>query len=366
MKEFVSHIDYLIQKHDCVIIPDFGGFVLSHEGAHFLPDGSILPPKVTIGFNPELKYNDGLLAESYMNMYSISYDAACNKVKDAVKRLNTLIGMKHPVQVGNLGKVMLDDNNRLFFTPNANLSIFHPETFGLSRVNIKKLCDLEKEVEKTKKISLFQKIFAGAGAAAAAILLFFIASTPVSEDVSTQKSSFFTDLVSANTKADLNLVKDEAGNVTDQQIKPVSKKPIEAGTTIPAENKEQNTPQPQTRPVTLEAAAPEKTDKATVKPEPEKSASITPVIKSTPVKTTEQVGGNYYVIIGSAGNNGEAQSLISKFKARGLSDLNILEADSRFRIYVASFANKGDATQYLQSFKRDNPQMHDAWVYTKR
>lgn len=359
MKEFVSHIDYLIQKHDCVIIPDFGGFVLSHERARFLTDGSILPPKVTIGFNPELKYNDGLLAESYMNMHSTSYDVACHKINEAVKKLNTLISRKQPVQIGCLGVVVLGENNRLFFTPNENLSVFHPETFGLSRVNLKRLCDLEKSTEKNKKISLVRRIFAGTGAAAAAILLFFIASTPVSEDINTQKSSFFTDLVSTtNNKSEIKATNAAPDNTLELQNKvvatkseefvPLVKKPIDAQ----AEERKQEEPKSNNKPVVVSNTDAEKIVK---QPEPDKN--IAPKVNQK---------GNYFVIIGSAGDNGEAQKLMTKLKSKGLSGLNILEADNRFRIYVASFSDKRDANEYLQSFKKENPQMHDAWVYMKK
>ncbi|MDL2214577.1 SPOR domain-containing protein [Dysgonomonas sp. OttesenSCG-928-M03] len=344
MKEFVSHINYLIQKHDCVIIPDFGGFVLNHVGASFATDGSVLPPKVTAGFNPELRYNDGLLAESYMNVYSITYDEAVKRIDESVKRLNTILGMKHPIQIGQLGKLSLNKDNKLLFTPNANLSIFHPETFGLSTLNIRRLADIEKDKTVAKRRSLLKRTFAGIGTAAAAMLVFFFASTPVSENTQTQKSSFFTDWIASATSM--------PDPTTDQQ-----------GATI--------------SPTEVSVQQENKIDKA----ETNEINSITPsIIESSTVEipTTDDVKpsnidevvapkatGDYFVIVGGATTDSEARNLLKKFKAQGFNDADMVSSSSRIRIYVESFASRSEAEKYLVSFKEKHPQFSDAWVYFK-
>lgn len=321
MKEFVSHIDYLIQKHDCVIIPDFGGFVLSHEGATFTKDGSLLPPKITVGFNSQLKSNDGLLAESYMTMYSITYDEACKRIEDAVKRLNTILGMRHPVQIARLGKLFLDENNCLAFEPNNNLSIFHPETFGLGAVNLKRLSYIEQESIKAKRAVYIKRALAGIGAAAAAVIMFFVASTPVSQNAAIQKSSFFTDLIPT---------------VVDESAVEVSGSDIETSSSEAAEKE------------------------VMAQPIVETEKTIEPVsIQKTAIHTTNN---NYFVIIGGATSDNEANNLISKFKSQGF-DVNPIKSKLRIRIYVAAFPTREEADQYLVSFKQDNPKFSDAWVH---
>jgi Sporulation related domain. len=328
MKEFVSHIDYLIQKHDCVIIPDFGGFVLSHEGASFGKDGAILPPKITVGFNSQLKSNDGLLAESYMTMYSITYDEACKRIEEAVTRLNTILSMRHPVQIARLGKLSLDENNCLIFDPNNNLSIFHPETFGLGVVNIKRLSYIEEESAKAKRSVYIKRALVGIGAAAAAVLMFFVASTPVSQDVNIQKSSFFTDLVSVN---------EQSGNTNHV---------IEA--TLTQQTKVQEIAK---EPVVQEEVVFEKPANETVMNANSERNSIANVSTS-----------NYFVVIAGATTDGEANTLMSRFKAEGF-DVNVIKSKQRIRIYVASFSTSEEADTYLNSFKQANPKFSDAWVY---
>lgn len=333
MKEFVSHIDYLIQKHDCVIIPGFGGFVLNHEGSSIAADGAVLPPKVSVGFNPSLKSNDGLLAESYMTMYSISYDEACQKIELAVKRLNTILGMKHPVQIGRLGKLSLE-NDRLVFIPNANLSIFHPDTFGLSTVNMKRLSDIEREKAKTKRRTILKRVFAGAGAAAAAILIFFVASTPVSENDEAQKSSFLSDWISSLPASSDAM---DIDNNTEHIVTLPENTDIE----------EQVQDSPVVEPEALNAEiAPKAEEEAPVVAEPSKH--------------------DYYVVIAGATSQPEAQRLINKFKSQGFENLGSLSSKKRIRIYAASFASRQEAEKYLVAFKAENPKFYDAWVYHQK
>lgn len=340
MKQFTSHIDYLIQKHDCVIIPDFGGFVLNRESAHISETGFLIAPRVIVGFNPDLKYNDGLLAESYMNVYSISYDAACKKIAEAVNRLNTILNFRQPIQIGNLGKLSLDSENHISFMPNNNLSLSYPETFGLSNLAIKRLLDIENipvSLNPVKrKRPIFQQILTGIGAAAASILIFFVASTPIAENQqdNIQMSGFLTPKIELTNSIDKSVdTETETLNISTETP---SAKEIEISTKVA------NT-------VTLKEVTPTET---------KQKENKAPEIKQNTSK--------YYIIIGSPGNKRDAQSALKRLKQQGYASANVIESSDRTRIYVASFNNKDQANKYLQSFRRENPTMSDAWLYTKR
>ena len=364
MKEFTSHIDYLIQKHDCVIIPDFGGFVLNREVAKMASDGSIIAPRVSVGFNPELKYNDGLLAESYMNAYSISYDVACKRLTDVVKRLNTILSLRQPVQIGQLGKLSLDAENRLHFESNSNLSAFHPETFGLSALDIKRLVDIQ-EIQKisviTTKRSLYRRAFAGVGAAAAAILVFFVTSTPISENENTniQKSGFFTDLIS--TSATLSSKPETEATPVENLLAISSEEPtLITETKVEAEKPMAEVEVKKEEPKIEKKVTPAVTQKV----ETTKTTKVTPVAETS--KSKKAVEPKFFVIIGSAGSKSEAEKALGRFKSQGYKDANIVNAGDRNRIYIASFEDKTQAEKYLASFRKSNPKLDDAWVFTKR
>lgn len=358
MKEFTSHIDYLIQKHDCVIIPDFGGFVLNREMAKIAADGSIMPPRVTIGFNPDLKYNDGLLAESYMNAYSVSYDIACKRIADVVKRLNTILALRQPAQIGLLGRLSQEADGRLNFEPNNKISASHSETFGLSLLDIKRLVDIQ-EIQKvsivTNKRSLYKRAFAGVGAAAAAILIFFVTSTPITEneDSNVQKSGFFTDLISASishSNSVGSIPVDSSFDFSEAEETVVNTN-VEAPTVTVEVKKEEPK---------IEKIAPSVTQKA----EPVKITKAEPAIEAPKVK--KSVEPKFFVIIGSSSSKSEAERSLKTFRSRGYKDANIVNSGDRNRIYIASFIDKDQAEKYLVSFRKSNPKLNDAWVFTKR
>ena len=172
MKNLISHIEFLILEHEYVIIPDFGGFVLNKESAHIDVKGNISPPTLSLGFNSELRYNDGLLAESYMKRFSIPYDIACRQIEATVKRIKTQLASKQPVEFGRLGKITLS-NGRILFEPSARTFSNHPYTWGMAPVELRPLTEvsvLNEGVSKRKVVFKYVASIAGTAAAAAIIL----------------------------------------------------------------------------------------------------------------------------------------------------------------------------------------------------
>ena len=92
MIELAQHIEVLLLENDCVIVPGLGGFV-----AHYTPamrvaeENTFLPPTRIIGFNPQLKMNDGLLVQSYMAVYGTDFSDATRIVDKSVKELLSLL-----------------------------------------------------------------------------------------------------------------------------------------------------------------------------------------------------------------------------------------------------------------------------------
>jgi hypothetical protein len=77
MIEIHRHIEILLLANDCVIVPDFGGFMAHHIPARYDADDlSFLPPLRTLGFNPQLRMNDSLLVQSYVEASDLSYAEA--------------------------------------------------------------------------------------------------------------------------------------------------------------------------------------------------------------------------------------------------------------------------------------------------
>ena len=74
MLRIITHIERLLLVHDCVIVPKFGGFVLQTVSAVCNGEEHLFSPqRKEIVFNITLQHNDGLLSESYMQMYGVNY-----------------------------------------------------------------------------------------------------------------------------------------------------------------------------------------------------------------------------------------------------------------------------------------------------
>ena len=86
MKKNVSqYISDLLYTHDCVIVPNFGGFVGNRKSAELnKKTGSLSPPSKQILFNRKLTTNDGLLFSYIAQKEEISQEKAKIKVENFV------------------------------------------------------------------------------------------------------------------------------------------------------------------------------------------------------------------------------------------------------------------------------------------
>jgi hypothetical protein len=169
-----TYIKDLLYRYECVIVPDFGGFITNtisakiDEASH-----TFYPPSKQLGFNHHLTHNDGLLVNYVASAENISFDQANRKVVDVVSQWNEQIKSKSLV-LDNIGTLTLNDENQLIFSPNTKenylLSSFGLASFEsnvVQRSEEKVIPLLPAETER-KGIPAFVKY-----AAAAAIVLTF-------------------------------------------------------------------------------------------------------------------------------------------------------------------------------------------------
>lgn len=140
--ELDRHIEILLLDNDCVIIPNFGGFVTHHVDARYdESEGSFLPPLRTLGYNPHLKnINDSLLAQSYVEAYDISYPEAQRKIAEEVDNLKTALSEQGQFELKNIGMLSLNDMGDVVFEP-CEAGILTPDLYGLGSFEMPKLAD---------------------------------------------------------------------------------------------------------------------------------------------------------------------------------------------------------------------------------
>ena len=137
--ELERHIEILLLSNDCVIVPELGGFMAHHVSARYDEEEELfLPPLRTLGFNPQLKINDSLLAQSYVEAYDISYPEALQRIEDEVNELKMHLLNEGSYELNDIGILSLNEDGHYQFTP-CEAGILSPTLYGLSSFEIKPL-----------------------------------------------------------------------------------------------------------------------------------------------------------------------------------------------------------------------------------
>ena len=84
-----KEISFLLYKHNCVIVPNFGAFILNEKSAEVNTLTNYASPKNRIvTFNSQINNNDGLLANHIKRNLGISYEDALDKIVTYVSDLD--------------------------------------------------------------------------------------------------------------------------------------------------------------------------------------------------------------------------------------------------------------------------------------
>ena len=151
--ELQRHIEIQLLANDCVIVPDFGGFMTHQIPAHYdTGDYSFVPPMRTLGFNPQLRMNDSLLVQSYVEAYDISYPEALRRIEDEVAELKTLLSEQGSYTLEDLGTLTVNQDGNYEFAP-CEAGILTPELFGLGTFTFNRLKDTSCIPAKAAKVA---------------------------------------------------------------------------------------------------------------------------------------------------------------------------------------------------------------------
>ena len=78
MQKMIEHIEQLLLRNDCVIVPGLGGFVANRTAAE-VTGAFVVPSRRIMLFNVLLTYNDGLLAQEYMRCDRLTFQQAIDR-----------------------------------------------------------------------------------------------------------------------------------------------------------------------------------------------------------------------------------------------------------------------------------------------
>ena len=302
MKKLSEHIEKLLLKHDCVIIPEFGGFIVNYESARFVPAKNMfVPAGRKIGFNVHLSYNDGLLAQSFMQQEKCSYEAAIKLIRQEVEEAIKTLKSGKPVKVGAIGSLQMNENKRLVFERNDDV-VFAPQYYGLKEVQCLPINNV-----KTKTFPAF--IWN-----AAAVIILFLLFLPV--------------------------------NIFDQRQ-------VEQASVISF-----NWNEPPVQPAVQEEITEEKIPTDLLTENTDTELATEPEIFAKSAIT-------YHIIIASLPSESLAHQYLQEIKEYNFNNTAIVNAENRYRISVKECINKSEAESYLNSFKTDYPSFASAWICKK-
>ena len=155
---FEDHILDLLKHNDCVVLPNFGGFILkSIPGT--IHQNTISPPSKQIAFNSSLKHDDELLTGALMGKHSLPYETAKNKVLAFSNQISFGIKKAGLFKLNKIGSFSVNENNQIIFKPFV-LELSDSSVYGMKKFHLKPIPKQlikpvvkkgEKEVVKIKK-----------------------------------------------------------------------------------------------------------------------------------------------------------------------------------------------------------------------
>lgn len=368
--ELNRHIEILLLDNDCVIVPGLGGFMAHHVAARYdATDGLFLPPLRTLGFNPQLKLNDSLLAQSYIEAYDISYPEALARIEEEVNELKQRLENEGQYELNDIGTLSVNEDGNYVFEP-CEAGILTPSLYGLSSFEMKPLAGssvatapkvvdnnvvpsvLPMPIEGTEKtetepsdtpvenkdddgtIKIKVAWVRNAVAIAAAIAAFFIFTTPVSNS-------------NSNGFSATGVQKSEFMGAVSNAMSPDKDKTLD--TTVAKVAKVADTV------AQVKLAKTEETAKQTDAVSSKKQDSI----------AAKPVEKDYCIVLASHVTRSNADAYVDKLHSEGYDQAYTYEHNHVVRVVYGHYKDEDAAQKELRKL-RDGEYFEQSWIYKKK
>lgn len=302
MKNLAQYIEELIIRHECVIVPNLGGFITYCDKA-IVRNNMFYAPTERIRFNSLLTYHDGLLAEAYMRNRNIGYSEALNAIATEVEQIKKSLNSGNTVLFGRIGALSLSAENNITLL-NSNPK-FLPENIGLPVVHLKQLASAEPT--NTITINIPQTSTNALRYVASIAIIFLITLfIPNQTDNNTQHASISFDSLRSIKSIEYS---EESVENSDESV--------------------------------------------------ENNSSVL-----TPQSSLEDNSSlnKYHLIIASLTSREDAEEYIANHTQFDRTQLQIIESKGKYRISAAGFNKYKDALQYMDSIRNDVPIAQKAWI----
>ncbi len=128
------YIHILLYDHDCVIVPEFGGFLAHYAPARLDVQRRLAyPPSKTLSFNRKLMRQDGLLADHVARHEGLDFQAAKDRLQAEVSAWKEKLQRDGRLELERIGTFFHDAEKNLQFIPD-NRANFLKDAYGLRPV----------------------------------------------------------------------------------------------------------------------------------------------------------------------------------------------------------------------------------------
>ncbi len=355
MKVLAKNLEILLLNHDLVVVPGLGGFLVDYQQARIdeEDDSAMLPPSRTIVFNKELKNNDGLLVNAYMQNFDANYPQAYRQLEIDVEEIYDFLNGNGWVILENIGTLRMNIEGAVSFEQ-FHQSVITPSLFALPALKVKTVAELEKErnviraIEqnaqlpvaeknnKNNKLLLKRRWKDIAISSAAAVALFFLFAFPYMRKSEPEK-------IIAGT-----VVENNVRNTISAETERTSEKVYDEESLKYDNIPQQTVIQPQI-----------------ILLQPSQSASNTVVINPQDIHQAGNINsanGDFSIAISYAANEECAQFVINQLEEQNLPGAFYHEiGDAKYLMY-SRFNSRADATKTMNALKKVSSKFKRAWV----
>lgn len=399
MNDLNLHISRLLLAHNCVIVPDLGGFVTQYCPAHFDEvAGRFVAPSYQVGFNPLLQADDGLLAQSFMMARGITYDEAMHDIRLCVHQLRETLRTRKEATLLSIGTFRLSATGNYDFTPIAS-GIGTPSLFGLAELPLQKLDAASPHSAQETAVAkalvhtatrrhkesytfhIHKSTLRTVAAAAVAIVFYFVWAAPLNRNAAHQptEAQMFDQIgqvigqfsASPQEKERYQLQVQSHG----QEVESISAEQLMSGTSAHTVGSNSND---------LSSASSDQSSLATPTATAAVFASHAPsatlgTTATTTHRATTSSGSSaqqataisqqhatlqprYALVVASQVPLSGAQKLVQQLHSEGLTAARIVQHHNMVRVVVGSYDSYDNARQALKAQRKNSHRFSESWV----
>ena len=310
MNKTIEHyISELLFLHDCIILPNFGGFVSSPQSVKLNKiTGVLTPPSKQILFNTNLKTNDGLLITHISNKEDVSQDLAKNEVENYVAIITEKLNSSKVLRIDKIGLFTLGKEGNIIFLQDSTNN-YNLDSFGMKTIHNKAVARetiVEEKVAATIKTIRTHNNSPKTFLRAAAVIITLVALSYLTISEQNNINNIYTQMASLNPFTPTKVI--ETTNKIEEEVVIITPKIIDE--------------------------------------------EVAPVIISQ--KT-------YYIIAGAFAEQKNANKMLAKLNKWNY-NATIVEGGNFLRVSYDTFNNKDKAIIALNKIKQENP---EAWLLAK-